>query len=87
MKTREEHTCVHVHFNKGLSILTVPLSTQVHAQMGISKFNAEGNPVMDQRRLHDHNQGGEDTCILLVTSRYRKRDKLQHDGPLWLVQT
>ena len=38
---------MYVHFNKGLSTLAVPLSIQVHLQIYITKFNAEGNPVMD----------------------------------------
>ena len=44
--------------------------------MGTGKFNAGGNPVMDQHPI----QGGVE--ILLVASCYSNLDKLQPDGPL-----
>ena len=44
--------------------------------MGTGKFNAGGNPAMDQHSI----QGGVE--ILLVASCYRNRDKLWPDGPL-----
>ena len=46
--------------------------------MGTVKFNAGGNPVMDQHPL----QGGVE--MLLVASCYRNQDKLRPDGPLGL---
>ena len=46
--------------------------------MGTGKFNAGGNPVMDY-----HSASGE-VEILLVTSCYGNRDKLDPDGLLGL---
>jgi len=44
--------------------------------MDTGKFNAGGNPAMDQHPI----QGGVE--ILLVASCYRNRDKLRPDGPI-----
>ena len=43
--------------------------------MGTGRFNAGGNPAMDQHPI----QGGVE--ILRVASCYRNRDKLQPDEP------
>ena len=47
--------------------------------MGVGRFNAWGNPVMDYHPI----QGGEEK-ILLVASCYKNRDKLRPDEPLGL---
>ena len=44
--------------------------------MGVSEFNAGGNPAMDQQPI----QGGVE--ILPVASCYRNQDKLWPDGPI-----
>ena len=44
--------------------------------MGTGRFNAGGNPTIDQHPI----QGGVE--ILPVTSCYENRDKLLPDGPL-----
>ena len=62
----------------GHFILTVPLSIQVYKIMGTSKFNAGINPAID---YHPIQLGVE---ILLLTSCYRNRGKLQPDRPLGL---
>ena len=55
----------------GKTLYSHSASLHPGVQMGASKLNAGGNPVMDQHPI----QGGVE--ILLVTSCYRNWDKLQ----------
>ena len=55
--------------------LTVPLSTKVYEWVPANLLLG-GNPAMDKHPI----QGRVE--ILLVSSRYRNRDKLRPDGPL-----